>query len=274
MSRMAELSKSRELIANLTLRELRSKYKRSFLGWGWSLLNPLLSVAIYWLVFGVFLDITPPVGDPSGLSSFVLFLLAGLLPFLFFQNSVDASPEVLVANGNLIKKTYFRREVLVISAVGALLITFLIELGVLLAVFLVAGNMVLPWIPVTLFMVFLEAVFVLGIGLLLSVLNVYFRDVKHFVKIALQLLFYATPILYPISVVPKHAEVLGVDIPVRAIYELNPLVPMVTSYRSILYDLRFPDVGDVLYFAVWAFGMLAFGWWVFSRLEGRLAEEV
>jgi ABC-type polysaccharide/polyol phosphate export permease len=274
MTRLAELSGSRELVVNLTLRELRGKYKRSFLGWGWSLINPLLTVAIYWLVFGVFLDITAPTGDPSGLSSFVLFLVCGLLPFTFFQNCVEAAPEVLVSNGNLIKKVYFPREILVISAVNAMLMTFFIELGVLAALLLVAGNMVLPWIPVVIALVFLEMLLCLGVSLVLSVLNVYFRDTKHFTKIAMQLLFYATPIVYPIRFVPVESEIGGVTIPVRQIYELNPLVRMVGAYRDVLYDLRFPSWGDVGYFALWAVGLVAFGWWLFHRLEGRIAEEV
>jgi ABC-2 type transport system permease protein len=274
MTRLAELSGSRELIVNLTLRELRGKYKRSFLGWGWSLLNPLLTVAIYWLVFGVFLDIQPPVGDPSGLASFVLFLVCALLPFVFFQNAVEAAPEVLVSNGNLIKKVYFPREILVVAAVSALLMTFLIELAVLGVLLLIAGNMVLPWIPIVLVLVVFEVIFCLGVSLLLSMLNVYFRDTKHFTKIAMQLLFYATPILYPVRLVPETADVAGIEIPVRQIYELNPLVSMVGAYRDVLYDLRFPSFTDVGYFALWAVGLLAFGWWLFMRLEGRLAEEV
>lgn len=274
MTRLAELTGSKELVVNLTLRELRGKYKRSFLGWGWSLINPLLTVAIYWLVFGVFLEIKAPVGHPSGLSSFVFFLICALLPFTFFQNTVEAAPEVLVSNGNLIKKVYFPREILVVAAVNALLMTFLIELGVLGVLLLFAGNMVLPWIPVLLLLVVIETLFCLGVSLLISMLNVYFRDVKHFTKIAMQLLFYATPIVYPLRFVPVEAEVGGVTIPVRRIYELNPLVRMVGAYRDVLYDLRFPSVTDLGYFALWAVALLAFGWWMFVRLEGRLAEEV
>ena len=274
MTRVTELVASRELGTNLVLRELRSRYKRSFIGWGWSLLNPILTVGIYWVVFGSFLDITPPVGDPSGLSSFVLFLVCGLLPWAFLQGAIESSPEVLVQNGNLIKKVYFPREMLVISSVGALLVTFLIELGVLCVLLLIAGNMVLAWIPMLLVLIVLETVLILGIGLALSALNVYFRDVKHFTKIALQALFYSAPIVYPIRFVPERSEILGIDLPVRRLYELNPLVRMIGTYRDVLYDLRFPVVEDLLYFAAWAVALIVLGWLVFARLEPRLAEEV
>lgn len=274
MTRLAELGGSRELLGNLTLRELRGRYKRSVLGWGWSLLNPLTAIFVYWLVFGVFLDIVPPTGEPSGLSSYALFLVCGLLPWNFVQSAVEASPETLISNGNLIKKVYFPREILVIAATTSTLVTLLVELGVLTVLLLIAGNMVLPWLPVLALVVVLEYVLVLGCALLFAMLNVYFRDVKHFVSLALKILFYTVPIVYPVSLVPKHEEVAGWNIPVRQIYELNPLVPLIESFRDVLYDLRFPDLGNLAYVSAWAVGLLAFGWWVFHRLEPRLAEEV
>jgi len=274
MTRLAELGGSRELLANLTLRELRGRYKRSVLGWGWSLLNPVTSIAIYWLVFGVFLDIAPPTGEPSGLSSFALFLMCGLLPWSFFQTAVEGSTDTLISNGNLIKKVYFPREILVISATASMLVTLFVELGVLIVLMLIAGNMVIPWIPVLVIVVAIEFAFALGLALLVSVLNVYFRDVKHFVSLAMKILFYTVPIVYPLSLVPKEKQVGGWTIPVRQLYELNPLVPMLGFYRDVLYDLRFPDLGSLAYVVAWAAGLLWFGWWVFSRLEPRLAEEV
>ena len=274
MTRLADLAGSRELAINLTLRELRGKYKRSFLGWGWSLLNPVLSTAVYWVIFSAFLRIKPPVGNPSGLQLFVLFLLTGLLPWTFFSNSIDSSLEVLVSNGNLIKKVYFPRQILVAASVNALLVTFLIELGVLGVALLVVGNMILPWIPVVLLIVVVQTVFVLGLGLLLSVLNVFFRDVKHLTKVFLQVAFYSAPIVYPIRLVPKRAHILGWNAPLRQLYSLNPLVRMLNCYRAALYDLRFPPLWDFAYFLLWAIGALVLGWYVFSRLEGRVAEEV
>lgn len=274
MAQLSEYIERRELLVNLVLRELRSRYKKSVLGWTWSLLNPIASVVVYTIVFGVFLKVQPPRGDPSGLKSFVIFLLCALIPWNFFANSVSTSIEVLVGNANLIKKVYFPRELLVAATIGALGVTFLIELGVLCVLLLIVGNMVLPWIPVMLFLVLLEACFILGIGLVLGVTNVYFRDVRHFVGIALQVLFYSAPIVYPMSLVPKTHEVLGVDVPVKRIYELNPLVQLVQTFRAVLYDLRFPPLGSVLYLTAWAVGALLVGLWVFSKLDRRLAEEV
>ena len=273
-TKLAEYIDSGDLTVNLTLRELRSRYKKSFLGWAWSLLNPLATVIVYSIVFAFFLKIEPPDGDPSGLHNFAAFLLCGLLPWNYLQGGMNASMGALIGNSNLIKKVYFPREVFVVSAIGSLLVSFLIELGVLAAILLVMGNMVLPWIPVVLVLVVIQSFFVLGIGFLLSVLNVYFRDVQHLVSIALMALFYSAPIVYPISVVPEEADVLGRTIPLRDIYELNPLVLLVECYRDAMYDLRFPPLLSVLYLIGWSVLLVAIGLAVFQKLDHRLAEEV
>src|SRR5680860_302495 len=265
---------ARELTWNLTLRELRGRYKRSTLGWTWSLLNPLSTVLVFSIVFKFFLKIEPPVGDPSGLHNFALFLLCGLVAWNYLSNSMNASMDALVGNRNLIEKVYFPREVLVVATVLSLLVSLLIELAVLAVILLIVGNMVLPWIPVVLVLVAIQTLFVLGIGLLLSVLNVYFRDVKHLMGIVLQALFYSAPIVYPLSLVPEKAELFGWVFPLRRIYELNPLVTIVGTYRDVLYDLRFPPFNDVAYLLAWSVGLFAVGFWVFNRLEPRLAEEV
>ena len=274
MSTLQEYAQARELTLNLTLRELRGKYKRSVLGWTWSLLNPLSTMVIFSIIFAVFLKVQPPTGDPSGLHSFALFLLCGLLPWNFFSIGTTASMGSLIANSNLIKKVYFPREILVASTVASVLVAFFVEMGVLGVVLLFFGNMVLPWIPVVILIMLIEAMFVLGIGLTLSVVDVYFRDTEHFMNIALQALFYSAPIVYPISYVPKTADVLGMTIPLRTIYELNPLVTFVESFRSVLYDLAFPPIGDLAYLTAWAVVLLGFGLWVFGKLERRLAEEL
>ena len=274
MSSLQEYVQSRDLLLNLTLRELRGKYKRSVLGWTWSLVNPLATMVIFSVVFSFFLKVQPPVGDPSGLHSFALFLLCGLLPWNFFSIGSTASMSSLIANSNLIKKVYFPRGIVVGSTVGAAVVSFSVELLVLSVVLLFAGNMVLPWIPVVIMLVALTTVFVLGCGLILSALNVYFRDVEHLVNIALQALFYSAPIVYPISYVPKEGEILGMTIPVRTLYELNPLVKIVESFRAVLYDLRFPPLGGVVYLVAWAVGMMLLGSFIFSRLERRFAEEL
>ena len=274
MAQLAELSASRELMVNLTLRELRGKYKRSLLGWSWSLLNPLATMLMFTVVFQVFLGVTPPPGKPSGLHGFAFFLLCGLLPWNLLANSLGGAMSSLIVNGNLIKKVYFPREVLVAANVASWVVSLLIELAVLCVALLLAGNMVLPWLPPLILLVALQALFTLGMALLLSVLNVYFRDVQHLMAIVLQLWFYATPIVYPLTVVPESKRWLGHEIPVRFLYGLNPMVRFVEVYRNLLYDLRLPSLGNVAFLVVASAAALAVGLAVFARLEPRLAEEL
>ena len=274
MTALREYAGTRELVVNLTLRELRSKYKKSVLGWTWSLLNPVASVVIYTIVFSVFLQVQPPRGDPSGLKSFVVFLLCALVPWNFMSSALTLSLDSLVMNANLIKKVYFPRELLVASSIASLDVTFLIELGVLGAILLLVGNMIIPWIPVVLLLVVMLTGMMLGWGMVLAVCNVYFRDVKHFMNIVIMALFYSAPIVYPVTLVPEEREVLGVTVPVRDLYELNPIARFIEAFRAVLYDLRFPRWSTIVYLLAWTIGSVALGLWVFSKLEPRLAEEV
>ncbi len=274
MATLDELSNARELMVNLTLRELRGKYKRSVLGWAWSLLNPLVTMAVFTVVFLVFLGVDVPLGRPSGMEIFAFFLLCGLLPWNFLSNGVNGGMTALLNNATLIKKVYFPREVLVAANVASWLVSLVIELGVLAVALMVAGNFVVPWIPAVVVLVALQSVFVVGIGLLLSVLNVYFRDVQHLMAILLQFWFYSTPIVYPLDVVPLTVELFGADLPVRALYQLNPMVGFVEAYRDLLYDLSLPPLGDVAYLVLASAVALGLGLAVFNRLEPKLAEEL
>jgi lipopolysaccharide transport system permease protein len=272
--RVADLAGSRELMVNLTLRELRGKYKRSVLGWTWSLLNPLATMLIFTIVFKFFLKIETKPGDPSGLDVFAIFLVVGLLPWNFLSNGLNGSMGVLVGNANLIKKVYFPREVLVGANVASWVVALLIEMAVLAIALMIAGNFVLPWLVPVLAVVVIQTVFVLGLGLGLSVLNVYFRDIQHLVGIVLQLWFYSTPIVYGPEFVPDNANVFGSRIPLGTLYDLNPMVQFVKAYRNCLYDLRLPSLGTWAYMVGAAALAMAAGLFAFGRLEPKLAEEL
>jgi ABC-2 type transport system permease protein len=271
MSTLSELSRHRELFVNLTLRELRGKYKRSLLGWGWSLVNPLMQMVIFSLVFGFFLKVEPPVGDPSGMDTFAFFLLCGLLPWTFLATGLTGGMGSLLANANLIKKVWFPRQLLVGATVASFGVSFLIELGVLAVALLIAGNMVLPWLIPVLGVAALQAVFVLGLALALAVWNVYFRDLEYLVGIALQFWFYATPIVYPLSVVEDALD----DRPLLLdLYELNPMARFAEVYRDLLYNLRGPTLATVGYLVGCSVVAFLIGSTAFRRLQGRLAEEL
>src|SRR4051794_3894499 len=274
MTSLAEYRSTRELFTNLTLRELRSKYKRSVLGWAWSLLNPLANMLIFTLVFRYFLKIKAPPGVPSGLDVFALFLLCGLLPWNYLSNGIMGSIGSLVGNSNLIKKTFFPRELIIFAQVASWLVSHLLEMLVLLIALLVFGNIWLPELPGVLVMIVILTVFVTGLSLVFGILNVYFRDVQHLIGIVFQVWFYMTPIVYPITFVPVKAQIFGRLVPVKALYSLNPMVGFVEDFRDLLYDLRYPPLASVAYLLVVSVVTFGIRLMVFNRLDGRLAEEL
>ena len=262
-----------DLLVNLTLRDLRSKYKRSALGWTWSVLNPLVAVVVYSAVFSVFLRIQPTTGDPSGLRSYAVFLLVTLLPWQFHVTSLTEATRSITANGPLITKIWFPRWVLPTSAVLARFLTLLVEMAVLLLLIAVLeGHFAFTWIPVVLMLMALQLLFTVGLALMVSAANVYFRDVQHFLGVALAPWMFLTPILYPLNMVPADREFLGIGY--RTLYQLNPMVSWAEAYRNALYDLRFPSAERWLAIVVATAGVLTVGFRIFRRLEPRMAEEV
>lgn len=275
MSVVSDLVASRELLGNLTRRELKGKYKGSVLGWGWSLLNPVATMLVFTFVFSLVLRQTPPPGARTGIDVYALWLLCGLLVWNLVANGVSAGMASLTTNANLIKKVWFPRETLVLSTVVALVVSLLVELLVLSVALAFFGNVVLPWLPVVLVLTGLLTAFVTGLALVLAVANVYFRDLQYLVGIGLQIWFYATPVIYPAALV--HAQLAGkqvLGVSMWSLYQLNPAYAFVEAFRDSLYDEQVPSAGRLAYLAAWAVVSLVLGAWVFRRYEGKLAEEL
>ncbi|WP_299952282.1 ABC transporter permease [uncultured Modestobacter sp.] len=265
---------SRELLGNLVMRELRGKYKGTSLGWFWSLLNPLASTLIFSVVFGAILRVTPTVGA-GGVQNYTLFLLCALLPWNYFSGVVNGGMGSLLGNANLIKKTSFPRELLVLATTASLFVTFLIEMAVLAVALLVFGVNPLIWLVPTLLLMVVLAVFATGLGLMLAVANVYFRDSAHFVAIGLQVLFYATPVIYPITLVSDVSpDSLVARLHIDSLYFANPLVHYVEAFRDLLYEHQVPSLSTILVILLSAAASICVGWTVFNRFSGRLAEEL
>jgi len=254
------------------LREMRSRYRATALGQGWSLLNPIAFLGIYSLVFSYVLRVEPPTGSPSGLHSFVIWLATALLAFLFFNTVVTSGMSALVANTNLIKKVYFPRETLVLSTALACLVTFLLEYAILHVVVAIFGGSVHPLrILVTLGLVALLFLFAIGVALMASVVNVYFRDAQYLASIVLQAWLYATPVIYPVRLVRDR---LGEDSTGFHIYQLNPMARFAEALRDLVYDGRMPDAGTIGYLTAVTAVVVVAGHVIFRLLEGKLAEEL
>lgn len=268
MSVLSDFRNSQDLLANLALREIRGKYKRTALGQIWSLVNPIAIMAVYSIVFSLLLKAHPPKGNPSGLDVFALWLSCGLLPWLFFANVVTSGMGAVLANANLIKKVYFQRETLVVADALSWLFTFCIEMVVLVVAILIFGGDPLLYLPGVIALMALLFLFGTGLALLLSVANVYFRDTQHFISIFMQIWFYATPIVYPAALVfSQHPRV-------AFWYRLNPMERFSEAFRSLLYDNRWPTLNNIAFLVVVSVVVLALGLAVFRRFQGRLAEEL
>ncbi|HEV7951050.1 MAG TPA: ABC transporter permease [Glaciihabitans sp.] len=276
MSYIKEVLSSRELLVNLTMREVKGKYKRTVFGQLWSLANPLAAMLIYTFVFAFIFKAEPDRGDPSGLDIFALWLLCGLLPWTFLATTINAGMNSLIANTGLIQKVSFSRMVLPLSNVGATAYNWLFEMAVLLIALSIAGAFVLPWIPMMLVVMALLAIFAAGIALMLAIANVHFRDTANFVGILLQIWMYLTPIIYPLNLVQDLSDragpLLGTELTVYDVFKWNPMENFVEVFRQLLYDNRWPDVVPLVSCVLWSFVVFAIGVLVFRRHEKNLAE--
>lgn len=269
MSAVSNVVASRELLWNLTLRELRTKYRRSFLGWTWSMLNPLANVAIYGFVFGVLFGATAPTGTNSGLDGFAYFMLCALLPWTFFSLTMSMGMASISANSGLVRRVAFPREVLVFSNVAHALVQFSIELVLLCVILLIAGSPLLPYLPAVVLLTLLLALFGAGFALALSTLSVYFKDLSYLWAIVTQVWFFLTPIVYGPEILQNNVPEWG-----QNLMRLNPMVHFVSAYRDALYHAQFPDLAKVGILLLSAVISLSLGWTVFTRFGRRLPEEV
>lgn len=235
----------RGLIWNFAQRDLKARFKGTVLGWAWSLVVPLATLLTYTLIFSTIARIAPPPFGNGKPSYFAVWFLAGLVPWGIFSNNLNGSIGVLLGTGPLLKKIYFPSYAPVFGAMIATVIQSLIEMGLLLVVLIAFLNVSWTWLLVPVWLA-VFSVFVAAISLVLSLLNVYFRDLAHIIGVAIQLGFYASPIIYTIDRLP----VSKFGIPVRRIIELNPITQFIELFRDLTYGLTPGTVKSWLYIVV------------------------
>ncbi len=267
-SKLVELWRYRELIANLTLRDLKARYKNSLLGVGWSLLNPLLMMLVFTLVYTVMLG-------QSNRADYPAFILSGLLPWNFFSASVMGATASIVGNGHLIKKVYFPREVLPVSIVFSNLVNFLAAIPVYIVLLYALGDRLTPWALLLPVVIAVQMIFTFGIAFVLSSANVFYRDVQQVMEVIILAWFFLTPVIWDVSLLPQTRLIGGLEVPVqRLTYILNPMASIIATYRDILFYGRAIGPDFFLRTAVTAVIVLLLGFAMFHRLSGRFAEEV
>jgi lipopolysaccharide transport system permease protein len=280
LKKMNELWGYRALISNLVLRDLRVRYKSSLLGYLWTQIAPLLTMLVYWFVFGAFF--------PSDIAMYPVYLIVGLLPWNFCAEAVSSGARSVLDNAALIKKVFFPREVLPLVSVLSSLLNFLLSLPVLFLVMAVAQALYPPlretgrlinfsWIfaylPVLLV---IQTIFLAGVVLLVSAVAVFFRDAIHLIGIVVQFWFFLTPVVYKL-------DILG-ELPARVLRWVNPMASLIEFYREVLYGGAvavgsiptpgLPALESILRVLLTGLAMLAIGYWFFQRRSGRFGEEL
>jgi ABC-type polysaccharide/polyol phosphate export permease len=246
-----------ELLQNLTVRELKIRYKRSAIGFLWTLLNPLLMMAVFTVVFTK--AFKAPIHD------FPLFFLCAYLPWAFFQASVQVSTGVIVGNAPLIKKVWFPRVVLPLSVVLSQLVHLLLALVVLMVALAADRYNFLPYLPALLVALILLTLFSAGMSMLFAAANTMFRDIQEFSNVLFLLWFYMTPVVYSIALLPPNF---------RLVLHANPMLYFTTMVRAPLYDLQYPSLGIFAGAVAWTVVAVVGGAWLFQRLSVRFAKEI
>ena len=252
------------LYRNLVRREVRQRYKGSVLGLGWTLLNPLIMVGAYWIVFKFLF------GSP--IPNYALFMFVGLMVWTLFYGGITVASSSLVANASLVTKVRFPREIIPLASVTAnsVIAGAMLVIALPLCIILGSGSL-LPLVLLPVFLV-LAALLTVGAGLVLSALNVYFRDVEHVLAAIGIPWFFLTPIFYTYATLPESAK--SHELLVDVLHYGNPIAPFVIAVQDVLFFGSWPTLADSLYCVIAAAVMLVVGVWTFRRLEHEMAVEL
>lgn len=257
----------RDVIWNFARRDLKAHYQSAALGWLWSLLVPVAVVIIYSMVFTLVFRATPPPFGNGRPGIYAVWFLVGLTAWSFFANSITRGILSLIGAGPMMQKIYLPGFAPVLGAVGAVLFQLLVELGIVMVLLILLGNVAVSWLLLPIWVVIFVP-FVAALTNILAVINVFVRDLAVVIGVILQLLFFLTPVLYPIDLVPQEAW----GLPTRAIVEASPIAQFVLMLRQILYEDVSPSPGQFLYVAAWAVVLSGIAWSMYRRWGRRLGE--
>lgn len=255
-----DLYEYRELLKTNVKKDIRGKYKGSFLGILWSFLNPLLQVIVYAIVF-------PYLMRGATIENYVVYLVIGIIPWTFFSTVVGVGTTVIKSNQGIIKKVYFPREILIISQVISGLVNFFISCVIILLFCLGFGvgiSIHIIFIPI---IAIIQSILSLGILFITSSINVYIQDLEYIVSFMLNMAFYGTPIIYEISQFASAGTLLR-------FIELNPMTPIINAYRDVFLYHQWPNPSGLIYVAILGLIILVVGYLIFRKLEKGFAEQL
>jgi len=252
---MNDLSYYWDLTLVLTKKEIKIRYKSSFLGYLWSIVNPLSFALVFYLAFSIVFRI--------GIENYPLFLICGLFPWQWLSNSINTSTEIFVLNAPLVKKTVFPKSALVLALVLQDMVHYVLALPVIALFALHYGTYpTLAWLYGVPVLLLIQLIMTFGAALLLASINLFFRDIARLVNTLMLLLFYCTPVLYSEAMIPEQY---------RWLIHVNPLAPLMINWRSVLIDGRLL-MDLLLVSALYALLVLYAGHKIYERFRWRFAE--
>ena len=257
MNEIKKLFNYRELLKTSIKKEVRSKYKNSFLGVVWSFINPLLQIVVYAVIFSLILK--------NKQENYTIFICCGIIPWTFFSIAINKSAFAIIENGNIIKKVYFPREIIPISVVTAETINFLISTIIIICFVIIGGIGISKYILFYPIILFVQYLIILAISFIFSSICVFFRDLQHFIGIILQLLFYATPIVYSQDSLPTKFQ---------WILKYNPMTYIINAYRDIFYYRQAIQIKPIIYMIFLGTVATFLGFIVFNKLQRGFAEQL
>ena len=252
-----ELYNYRELLKTNIKKEIRGKYKGSWLGVLWTFLNPLLMLAVYSIVFPYILRVN--------VENYTIFMIVALIPWNFFTTAIQMGTGSVVANGNILKKVYFPREIIPISVTTSQLVNFLITCIIMFVFIIFSGVGFSIHLLIFPLLIAIQYIITLALTFILSALTVFVRDIDHFVSVILMLGFYGTPIVYQANMLPLKFQ---------WILKFNPMAQLVEAYRAILYYHQMPDWTMLGIWGIASIILLILGYLIFKKLEKSFVEEL
>lgn len=259
MQMLAIFTKYQELLHELTMREIKQRYKQSVLGYAWVILNPFFQMLVMAFVFSIIMRI-PDLGVP-----YALYLYAGLLPWTLFSNSLVSASNILVSNAGLITKIYFPREIFVASTILAKIVDFLLASTVFVA-FMFYFRVGVTWNVLWVLPIFaIQMLFTYGLSLFLAAANLFYRDIQYLLGLVIMIWMYLTPVIYSTEIFPAHY---------RWIFQLNPMAVIINAYRQVILAGGMPNLRSLAIALVLSVVLLLISYKFFKKVEGVFADIV
>ena len=261
LARLASIVQYRGILREFIVKDLKLRYEGATLGYLWTLIEPLLMTAVYFVVFGI-------IGRFE-IDDYILFLILGMLPWIWFQGSVNAGTKSIRNRAGILSKVYVPLEIAPLSIIGAKTVEYIASLPIIIAVVILTGHTPGPLVLLIPVGWLIQAAYMVGLVMALSATNILVRDVERILPVMLRFTFYATPLLYPLAAATDRLPAA-----LSWVYWANPLTGIMEAYRAGFYPELYQGWEIIAVGAAEAFVILLAGWWLFIRLEAEVLKDL